>query len=158
MRRRIAETRWPDRETVADHSQGVPLEPLRELARHWATDYDWHRAKARLNALPQFMTNIDGLDIHFIHVRSRHADALPLIMTHGWPGIPPRTAPREPAGLRGRGALHLGGRGGRVRVARHRLVGGRLGCRGLIPAPASGTAGTRVMWKDPESVLRFPSS
>ena len=86
MRRRIAETRWPDRETVADHSQGVPLEPLRELAHHWATDYDWRRVEARLNALPQFVTTIDGLDIHFIHVRSRHANALPLVISHGWPG------------------------------------------------------------------------
>jgi pimeloyl-ACP methyl ester carboxylesterase len=86
MRRRIAETRWPDRETVTDHSQGVPLAPLRELARHWATDYDWRRVEARLNALPQFVTNIDGLDIHFIHVRSKHANALPIVVSHGWPG------------------------------------------------------------------------
>jgi len=86
MRRRIAATQWPDRETVADHSQGVPLAMIRELARHWATDYDWRKTEARLNALPQFMTTIDGLDIHFIHVRSRHANALPIVINHGWPG------------------------------------------------------------------------
>src|SRR5687767_2335191 len=86
MRRRIAATRWPDRETVDDWSQGVPLARLQELVRYWGTDYDWRKAEARLNALPQFITEIDGLDIHFIHVRSRHRDALPLIMTHGWPG------------------------------------------------------------------------
>jgi len=86
LRRRIAATRWPTKELVADRSQGVQLAPLRELARYWATDYDWRRCEARLNALPQFTTEIDGLDIHFIHVRSRHENALPLIMTHGWPG------------------------------------------------------------------------
>ena len=86
MRRRIAATQWPDKETVPDHSQGVPLATMRELARHWATDYDWRTVEAKLNAIPQFMTTIDGLDIHFIHVRSRHANALPLVVTHGWPG------------------------------------------------------------------------
>src|SRR6187200_1168967 len=86
LRRRIADTRWPTKELVTDRSQGVQLAPLRELARYWATDYDWRRCEARLNALPQFTTEIDGLDIHFIHVRSRHENALPLIMTHGWPG------------------------------------------------------------------------
>jgi pimeloyl-ACP methyl ester carboxylesterase len=86
MRRRINATRWPDRETVADDSQGVPLAMMQELARHWGTDYDWRKCEARLNALPQFMTEIDGLDIHFIHVCSKHEDALPLIVTHGWPG------------------------------------------------------------------------
>ncbi len=86
MRRRIAATRWPERETVADHSQGVPLDMLRDLAGYWATDYDWRPCEARLNALPQYVTEIDGLDIHFIHVRSRHARALPLIVSHGWPG------------------------------------------------------------------------
>src|SRR5918996_748933 len=86
LRRRIAETRWPERETVADESQGVRLATIQELARYWATDYDLRRFEARLNALPQFMTEIDGIDIHFIHVKSRHEDALPLIMTHGWPG------------------------------------------------------------------------
>ena len=86
LRRRIAATQWPDKETVADQSQGVPLATMQELARYWATDYDWRKAEAKLNALPQFMTTIDGLDIHFIHVRSKHANALPLIVTHGWPG------------------------------------------------------------------------
>jgi pimeloyl-ACP methyl ester carboxylesterase len=86
LRARVAATRWSDRETVADHSQGVQLATIQALARYWATDYDWRRCEARLNALPQFLTEIDGLDIHFIHVRSRHEDALPLIVTHGWPG------------------------------------------------------------------------
>ena len=86
LRRRIAATRWPSRELVTDRSQGVQLATIQELARYWATDYDLRRCEARLNALPQFKTEIDGLDIHFIHVKSRHADALPLIITHGWPG------------------------------------------------------------------------
>jgi hypothetical protein len=86
LRRRIAATQWPEKETVADHSQGVPLATMQELARYWATDYDWRPVEAKLNALPQFMTKIDGLDIHFIHVRSQHPNALPLIVTHGWPG------------------------------------------------------------------------
>jgi pimeloyl-ACP methyl ester carboxylesterase len=86
LRRRIAETQWPEKETVNDTSQGVPLATMRELARYWATDYDWRKAEARLNALPQFMTTIDGLDFHFIHVRSKHKNALPLIINHGWPG------------------------------------------------------------------------
>ena len=86
LRRRIAATQWPEKETVADHSQGVPLATMQELTRYWATDYDWRTVEAKLNALPQFMTEIDGLDIHFIHVRSQHANALPLIVTHGWPG------------------------------------------------------------------------
>ncbi|HEV2863710.1 MAG TPA: epoxide hydrolase [Pyrinomonadaceae bacterium] len=86
LRRRVNATRWPERETVADSSQGVPLATIRELARYWATDYDWRKAEARLNALPQFVTEIDGLDIHFIHVRSKHENALPLVVTHGWPG------------------------------------------------------------------------
>jgi pimeloyl-ACP methyl ester carboxylesterase len=86
LRRRIAATRWPDRETVADQSQGAQLAKLQELVRYWGTDYDWRRIEARLNALPQFVTTIDGVDIHFIHVRSRHPNALPLIVTHGWPG------------------------------------------------------------------------
>jgi pimeloyl-ACP methyl ester carboxylesterase len=86
MRRRINATRWPERETVTDASQGVQLATTQALARYWATDYDWRRVEARLNALPQFMTRIDGLDIHFIHVRSKHENALPLIVTHGWPG------------------------------------------------------------------------
>jgi pimeloyl-ACP methyl ester carboxylesterase len=86
LKRRIAATRWPSKELVKDRSQGVQLATMRELARYWTTDYDWRKAEARLNALPQFKTNIDGVDIHFIHVKSRHANALPLIMTHGWPG------------------------------------------------------------------------
>ena len=86
LRRRIMATRWPEKETVADHSQGVPLAMVRELARYWATDYDWRKGEAKLNAVPQFVTTIDGLDIHFIHARSKHANALPLIVTHGWPG------------------------------------------------------------------------
>src|SRR5215211_7540646 len=86
LRRRIGATRWPDQETVADQSQGVRLAKLQELVRYWGTDYDWRKAEAKLNGLPQFVIEIDGLDIHFIHVRSRHANALPLIMTHGWPG------------------------------------------------------------------------
>jgi pimeloyl-ACP methyl ester carboxylesterase len=86
LRRRIAATRWPERETVADQSQGVPLAMMQELVRYWGTDYDWHKCEATLNALPHFVTEIDGLDIHFIHVRSPHEDALPLIVTHGWPG------------------------------------------------------------------------
>ena len=86
LRRRIAATRWPDRETVADQSQGVQLAKLQELVRYWGTDYDWRKIETKLNALPQFVTTIDGVDIHFIHVRSRNANALPVIITHGWPG------------------------------------------------------------------------
>jgi pimeloyl-ACP methyl ester carboxylesterase len=86
LRRRINATRWPERETVTDPSQGVQLATMQELARYWATEHDWRRCEARLNALPQFITEIDGLDIHFIHVRSQHDDALPLVVTHGWPG------------------------------------------------------------------------
>jgi pimeloyl-ACP methyl ester carboxylesterase len=86
LRSRIEATRWPERETVADDSQGVRLALMQELARYWATDYDWRACEAKLNALPQFITEIDGLDVHFIHVRSEHEDALPLIVTHGWPG------------------------------------------------------------------------
>ena len=106
LRRRIAATRWPDRETVDDPSQGAPLAKMRALAGHWITDYDWRKLENRLNALPQFMTEIDGLDVHFIHVRSRHENALPLIMTHGWPGsivellkvIDPLTSPTAHGG------------------------------------------------------------
>jgi epoxide hydrolase-like protein len=86
LRRRIAATKWPERELVTDATQGVPLATMRELARYWQTDYDWRKIEARLNALPQFMTTIDGLDIHFIHVRSKNPNALPMIITHGWPG------------------------------------------------------------------------
>jgi pimeloyl-ACP methyl ester carboxylesterase len=106
LRRRIAATRWPDRETVADQSQGVQLAKLQEIVRYWGTDYDWRKTEAKLNALPQFMTTIDGVDIHFIHVRSRHQNALPVIVTHGWPGsiieqlkiIDPLTKPTEHGG------------------------------------------------------------
>jgi hypothetical protein len=86
LRRRVAATRWPSRELVDDRSQGVQLATTQALARYWADDYDWRACEAKLNALPQFMTGIDGVDIHFIHVKSPHPNALPLIMTHGWPG------------------------------------------------------------------------
>ena len=86
LKRRVTATRWPERETVADQSQGVQLATIQKLAHYWATEYDWRKCEARLNALPQFITEIDGLDIHFIHVRSKHENALPLIVTHGWPG------------------------------------------------------------------------
>jgi len=86
LRRRINATRWPERETVADASQGVQLATMQALARYWATEYDWRKCEARINAVPNFVTEIDGLDIHFIHVRSKHENALPLIVTHGWPG------------------------------------------------------------------------
>ncbi len=86
MRRRIKATRWPDRETVPDESQGIQLATIQGLAQYWATGYDWRKCEARLNSYPQFITEIDGLDIHFIHVRSKHDNAMPLIVTHGWPG------------------------------------------------------------------------
>src|SRR5687767_14255449 len=86
LRRRIDATRWPEKEPVSDQSQGVQLATMQKLARYWATEYDWRKVEARLQALPQFITEIDGVDIHFIHVRSRHEDALPMIVTHGWPG------------------------------------------------------------------------
>ena len=114
LRRRIAGTRWPTKELVEDRSQGVQLATVRELARYWSTEYDWRKCEARLNALPQFTTEIDGVQIHFIHVRSRHEDALPLIMTHGWPGsvielldtIGPLTDPTSHDGTPG-DAFHL---------------------------------------------------
>jgi pimeloyl-ACP methyl ester carboxylesterase len=86
LRRRLEATRWPERETVGDDSQGVPLATMQNLVRYWATDYDWRPCESRLNALPNFITEIDGLDVHFIHVRSQHEDALPVVITHGWPG------------------------------------------------------------------------
>src|SRR3954463_3201368 len=86
LRRRILATQWPEKETVTDASQGVQLATMQKLASYWASDYDWHKVEAKLNALPQFVTDIDGLDIHFIHVRSKNPHALPLIITHGWPG------------------------------------------------------------------------
>jgi pimeloyl-ACP methyl ester carboxylesterase len=103
LRRRIEATRFPEKELVADQSQGVPLATIKEVARYWATEYDWRKVEARMNAYPHFVTNIDGLDIHFMHVRSRHTNALPLIITHGWPGsiieqlklIEPLTNPTE---------------------------------------------------------------
>ena len=106
LRRRIAATRWPSKELVADRSQGVQLATLRALAEYWVNDYDWRRCESRLNALPQFTTEIDGVDVHFIHVKSRHGNALPLIMTHGWPGsviemldtVGPLTDPTEHGG------------------------------------------------------------
>jgi pimeloyl-ACP methyl ester carboxylesterase len=114
LRRRIAATRWPTKELVEDRSQGVQLATMQELARYWQTDYDWRKAEAELNALPQFTTEIDGVDIHFIHVRSQHEDALPLIMTHGWPGsvielldtVGPLTDPTAHGG-RAEDAFHL---------------------------------------------------
>ena len=86
LRRRVRATQWPEKETVTDQSQGVPLAAMQDLARYWATDYDWRKVEVKLNALPQFITTIDGLDIHFIHVRSKHKNALPLVINHGWPG------------------------------------------------------------------------
>ena len=143
LRRRIAATRWPSGELVADRSQGVQLATIQELARYWPTDYDWRRCEARLNALPQFTTEIDGVDIHFIHVKSPHADALPLIMTHGWPGsvielletVGPLTDP----------TAHGGSRRGRVRPgaavpARLRLLR-RAGRGRLGPRPRRTRAG-----------------
>jgi pimeloyl-ACP methyl ester carboxylesterase len=114
LRRRLAATRWPSRELVTDRSQGVQLAAVQELAGYWATEYDWRPCEARLNALPQFTTEIDGVDIHFVHVRSPHADALPLIMTHGWPGsvielletVGPLTDPTAHGG-RAEDAFHL---------------------------------------------------
>jgi pimeloyl-ACP methyl ester carboxylesterase len=114
LRRRINATRWPERETVADDSQGVPLAMMQDLARYWGSDYDWSQCEAKLNGLPNFITEIDGLDIHFVHVRSQHEDALPLVVTHGWPGsvieqlkiIEPLTNP-EAHGGSGADAFHL---------------------------------------------------
>jgi pimeloyl-ACP methyl ester carboxylesterase len=114
LRRRIGATRWPGKELASDRSQGVQLATLKELARYWATEYDWRKAEAKLNALPQHTTEIDGVDVHFIHVRSQHEDALPLIMTHGWPGsviellesVGPLTDPTAHGG-RAEDAFHL---------------------------------------------------
>src|SRR5205085_387131 len=86
LRRRLRATRWPDRETVADASQGAQLANLQALVRYWGTEYDWRRGEAKLNAHPQFLTKIDGVDLHFIHVKSRHPNAMPLLIVHGWPG------------------------------------------------------------------------
>src|SRR5688572_21179947 len=114
LKRRLAATRWPTKELVEDRSQGVQLATLKALVRYWATDYDWRKAEARLNGYPQFVTKIDGVDIHFIHVTSRHPNAMPLIMTHGWPGsvielletIGPLTDPTKYGGTPG-DAFHL---------------------------------------------------
>ena len=114
LRRRVAATQWPEQETVSDDSQGVPLAAMQKLADYWATEYDWRACEATLNALPQFVTEIDGLDTHFIHVRSEHEDALPLIVNHGWPGsiveqlkiIAPLADPRAHGGSAG-DAFHL---------------------------------------------------
>jgi len=114
LRRRIIATRWPERETVSDQSQGPQLATMQKLARYWATEYDWRKVEAKLNAVPNFMTEIDGLDIHFIHVRSKHENALPLIVTHGWPGsiieqlkiIDPLTNPTAHGGSAG-DAFHI---------------------------------------------------
>src|SRR6201998_4535833 len=115
LRRRINATKFPDRETVTDATQGVQLATMQALARYWATEYDWRKIEAKLNALRQFLTEIDGLDIHFIHVRSKHENALPLIVTHGWPGsiteqlkiIDPLTTPTEHGG-NASAAFHIG--------------------------------------------------
>src|ERR1700729_2478585 len=131
LRRRIAATRWPTNELVEDRSQGVQLATLRALAEYWATEHDWRACEAKLNALPQFKTEIDGVDIHFIHVKSRHEGALPLIMTHGWPGsvielletIGPLTDPTK--------------HGGRAEDA-FDLVLPSLPGSGFSPAPAGG--------------------
>jgi hypothetical protein len=114
LRRRITSMRWPEPETVADSSQGVPLATMRTLADRWATGYDWRAVEARLQTIPQFVTEIDGVDIHFIHVRSKHEDALPLVVTHGWPGsiieqlkiVGPLTDPTAP-GASPNDAFHL---------------------------------------------------
>src|SRR5215212_4165955 len=114
LRQRIEATRWPSKELVEDRSQGVQLATMQALARYWTEDYDWRKCEAKLNALPQFTTEIDGVEIHFIHVRSKHEDAMPLIMTHGWPGsvielletVGPLTDPTAHAGTAG-DAFHL---------------------------------------------------
>src|SRR6266540_3465425 len=152
LRRRIAATRWPSKELVDDRSQGVQLATMKELARFWTTDYDWRACEARLNALPQFITEIDGVDIHFIHVRSPHEDALPLIMTHGWPGsvvelletVGPLTDPTAHGGGRARhrrpaaGGVRAGTRG--ARCAQH-VHDGRLR---LLPGDGHPAADDRL--------------
>ena len=143
LRRRIAAARWPTKELVADRSQGVQLATLQELARYWGTDYDWRKTEAKLNALPQFTTEIDGLDIHFIHVHSQHENALPLIITHGWPGsviellevVGPLTDPTAHGG-RAEDAFHLV----LPSTARLRLLGQADGAR-LGPRPDRASLG-----------------
>ena len=136
LRRRIEATRWPSDELVGDRSQGVQLATLQALARYWATEYDWRKCEARLNALPQFTTEIDGVEIHFIHVRSRHENALPLIMTHGWPGsVIELLDDHRPADRPDRSRRHARGRvpPGAAVPARLRVLGradrARLGVR-----------------------------
>src|ERR671917_409153 len=135
LRRRIEATRWPTKELVEDRSQGVQLATMQELARYWQTDYDWRKAEEKLNALPQFKTEIDGVDIHFIHVRSQHEDAMPLIMTHGWPGsvielletIGPLTDPTELGWESGRIARAWAGLMDRLGYTRYVAQGGDVG-------------------------------
>jgi hypothetical protein len=134
LRKRIAATRWPDKETVADQSQGVQLAKINELARYWATDYDWRKCEAKLNALPQFMTEIDGIDIHFIHVRSKHPNALPLIVTHGWPGSIIEQLPRAHGSS-------LGRTDEAPRLPALRRPGRRLGCVCRRPDGLAGAYG-----------------
>ena len=140
LRERIAATRWPSRELVADRSQGVQLATIQELARYWATDYNWRTCEAKLNALPQFKIEIDGVDIHFIHVKSPHSNALPLIITHGWPGsvmellgvIGPLTDP----------AAHGGSAGDAFDLVLPSLPG--FGFSASRPRPAGTPAASRV--------------
>ena len=173
MRRRIDATRWPTKELVADRSQGVQLAAAQELARYWNTEYDWRRCEARLNALPQFKTKIDGLDIHFIHVKSVHENVLPLVMTHGWPGsiielletIGPLTDPTAHGG-RGRGRvpprvavhprLRLLGRADRTGLGAHpnRSCLGRAHAAPRLPALRRGRAATSA----PRSPTRWAES
>src|ERR687887_277085 len=135
LRRRIDATRWPTRELVTNRSQGVQLAAIQALARYWTTEYDWRRCEARLNALPQFVTEIDGLTVHFIHVRSRHENALPLIMTHGWPGsvielldtVGPLTDPTELGWESGRIARAWAALMDRLGYTRYVAQGGDVG-------------------------------
>ena len=144
LRTRLRRTRWPERETVADASQGVPLAYVQSLCRHWAEEYDWRATEARLNALPQFRTELDGLAIHFLHVRSPEPAAFPLVMTHGWPGsivefldvLGPLTDPAAHGGLTGLLVLRAAARHGRGR-------GGRRARAGRRATPASTTGSWR---------------
>jgi hypothetical protein len=144
---RVAATRRPSRELVADRSQGVQLATIQELARYWTTDYDWHACEAKLNALPQFKTEIDGVDIHFIHVKSPEAGALPLIMTHGWPGsvielldvVGPLTDPTARRADRNP----------------HELAGDGAGRRRLASGNREGTRGARADQDIPDERLRL---
>src|SRR5215204_1463851 len=152
LRQRIAATQWPEKETVPDSSQGVPLATMQALARYWATDYDWRKAETKLNALPQFTTEIDGVDIHFIHVKSPHENALPLIITHGWPGlviemletVGPLTDPTAHGG-------RLGGADEPPRLHPLRRPGRR---RRRLRHRRDGTAGTRGAARHPHQPAR----